>query len=132
MTLGELIKAARQRRGWTQDDLAKRLGVERSYVSQWETGTRKWPQEHIRAIAENLGLSQIKMAIAAGIIDDPDEARAPATDDPSPGYEALMYVAEQMEEREREALARIGTDLIKLRPTESVATIEPERVPALA
>lgn len=71
--LGALIRSARQRRGWTQEQLADRIGVQKSYVSQWETGARKWPQEHIRAIAEHLGLSQVDMAVAAGLIDVPGE-----------------------------------------------------------
>lgn len=35
-SLSEQIKALRKRRGWTQLDLATRLGVEQSTVSRWE------------------------------------------------------------------------------------------------
>ena len=34
--LSEQIKALREKRGWTQLDLATRLGVEQSTVSRWE------------------------------------------------------------------------------------------------
>lgn len=36
--LGRAIAGARHRRGWTQERLAKELGIERSYVSQLEAG----------------------------------------------------------------------------------------------
>lgn len=81
MNLGDLIRLARQRKSWTQDDLAQRLGVERSYISQWETGARKWPQEYVRAIADTLGLSQVDMAVAAGLIDAPADRPAPVIAD---------------------------------------------------
>jgi transcriptional regulator with XRE-family HTH domain len=34
--LSEKIKTLREKRGWTQLDLATRLGVEQSTVSRWE------------------------------------------------------------------------------------------------
>ena len=36
--LNKLIKAARQRNGYTQDDLAKRLGVSQVTIWAWEQG----------------------------------------------------------------------------------------------
>lgn len=66
--LGELIKAARLRRGWTQQDLADRLDVDRAYVSAMESG-RRWPQQYVRGLSHELGLSQVDMAVAAGLID---------------------------------------------------------------
>lgn len=79
--LGKLIRDARLRRGWTQKDLGDRLGVEKSYVSAIETGLRRWPQEYISDLARHLGLSQVDMAVAAGIIDHPtDMATAPMVD----------------------------------------------------
>ena len=36
--IGERIRAARQDRGWTQEQLAGAVGVSRSAVAQWETG----------------------------------------------------------------------------------------------
>ena len=37
-SLPEQIKSMRQHRGWTQTQLAERLGIEQSTVSRWERG----------------------------------------------------------------------------------------------
>lgn len=39
MKLGQRIKAEREQRGWTQNDLAQRLHVSRQSISKWENGT---------------------------------------------------------------------------------------------
>ncbi len=36
--LGVVILAQRKRQGWTQEDLAARIGVSKGAVSKWETG----------------------------------------------------------------------------------------------
>jgi transcriptional regulator with XRE-family HTH domain len=40
-TIGDRIRVLREAREWTQDQLAKRLGVSRASVSQWERGETK-------------------------------------------------------------------------------------------
>jgi transcriptional regulator with XRE-family HTH domain len=70
--LGKLVEQARLRRGMTQKQVAEALGVQQTYVSAIETGARKWPQEYIRPLSELLGLSQVEMAVAAGMIDPPE------------------------------------------------------------
>ena len=40
---GEQIKAARSLLGWTQSELAGRVGLSRSTVGQFESGTRRLP-----------------------------------------------------------------------------------------
>ncbi|MEI7931305.1 MAG: helix-turn-helix domain-containing protein, partial [Actinomycetes bacterium] len=37
MTLGEIIRASRLKRGWVQEDLARAVGVRAVSVSIWET-----------------------------------------------------------------------------------------------
>ena len=78
--LGAMIRDARVRRGMTQDQLARRIGAVGSYVSMVETGVRKWPQELIAPIADALGLDQIDMAIAAGLISPPCDHPMQSTD----------------------------------------------------
>jgi len=38
MEIGELIRTERQRRGWSQRFLARRLGITHGAISQWENG----------------------------------------------------------------------------------------------
>lgn len=39
MSLGDKIAELRRQRGWSQENLAERLGVTRQSVSKWESGT---------------------------------------------------------------------------------------------
>ncbi len=41
--LGQVLKALREEREWTLDELAERAKVTKAYVSQLETGKRKNP-----------------------------------------------------------------------------------------
>ena len=47
----ENIKAYRKKRKMTQDELAKRLGVSRSAVGMWESGTREPDYDTLEKIA---------------------------------------------------------------------------------
>ncbi|MEG2610408.1 MAG: helix-turn-helix transcriptional regulator [Bacilli bacterium] len=38
MKLKEMIKVNRQKKGWSQDELAKQLNISRQAISKWETG----------------------------------------------------------------------------------------------
>ena len=49
--LSELRKAA----GLTQQQLADRLGVKRTVVTNWETGVNSTPTKYLLALAEVLG-----------------------------------------------------------------------------
>lgn len=55
MTTGQLIKAARQKAGMTQAELAEKLGISYVGVSQWENDLRNPKRETLRRIAEALG-----------------------------------------------------------------------------
>lgn len=90
--LGALVERARLRRGWTQRELAEKLGVQQTYVSAIETGARKWPQDYVRPLACLLGLRQVDMAVAAGLIDPPGDGQ------PAPVYDPV--VAELVEAAE--------------------------------
>lgn len=46
----EDVRAAREQCGWSQAELARRLGVHYSAVSRWEAGTRAVPQPVAMAI----------------------------------------------------------------------------------
>ena len=51
-----LLKAAREKAGLTQIQLAHRLGKYRTYVSKYETGERQLDVVEFLAVAEALGL----------------------------------------------------------------------------
>ena len=66
---GELVKAYRKQRGWTQGELAERWGYTSSYVSQIEGGKRKLDSaSQIVRLADLLDIPQEKLeAIGRGI-----------------------------------------------------------------
>lgn len=45
-TLGDRIRKAREHRGWTQRELASRLGVSLRTISRWERGDHR-PSSHL-------------------------------------------------------------------------------------
>lgn len=63
--IGTAIRRARERKRWSQKDMADRLGVSRSAVNAWENG-RAYPQNSIGALEELLGIS-----LTEDTIDDP-------------------------------------------------------------
>jgi transcriptional regulator with XRE-family HTH domain len=80
--LGALVRDRRLRLGWTQAELADRVSTSSQHISQIETGARKWPREIVPELADALGLSEVEMAMAAGLI-SPQPVRQPTPlDDP--------------------------------------------------
>jgi transcriptional regulator with XRE-family HTH domain len=51
------VRAARERRGWSQEDLAAEAGVDRSYMSGVERGVRNISVLKLEAIARALGVA---------------------------------------------------------------------------
>lgn len=62
--VGERIRQLRKRRGWRQEDLAKRMNISRVEVSNYECGKRKPPIDRIQQMASIYGIS------VAGILDE--------------------------------------------------------------
>ncbi len=56
MSAGERIKAVRKARGWSQRELARRIGVSAMAVSKWENGTVEPDTSRLCAIAEVTGV----------------------------------------------------------------------------
>ncbi len=52
--IGGRIKDVRQERGWTQEELAQKVGVSRSAVAQWETGRAGQITGNLKRIAASL------------------------------------------------------------------------------
>lgn len=51
------IAELRERKSWSQEDLAAKLGVDKTAVSHWETGFARPDMGRLPAIAAALGVS---------------------------------------------------------------------------
>ena len=65
--LARLIHTARRARGWTQDELGQRVGVDRDVAAAWERGHR--PGRH--ALARLVALLDLDLAASPAEQDDP-------------------------------------------------------------
>ena len=65
--LGDLIKRARQRKRWTQEDLANKVGHKASYISRIEKGEPRGSEEILFNIAKALEISPQMVFDTAGI-----------------------------------------------------------------
>lgn len=52
------IKEIREKRGYTQTDFAKKIGMNRSFLSQVESGQEKVPNKYRERICQELGASE--------------------------------------------------------------------------
>lgn len=57
MVLGDRIIAVREKRGWNQTELAKRLGISKSVMSRIESGTRPLEDSLLVKLVEILEVS---------------------------------------------------------------------------
>lgn len=70
MTFAENLKLIRKKRGFTQKEIAERLGVSQPNYAQYENGKRKPKVETIRRIADALGVNIA--VISENPFDDPE------------------------------------------------------------
>ena len=64
MGFKENLKWYRQRRGWSQADVAKKLGVVRVTVTQWESGVNEPRMGMVYEIADLFGVSVAELISA--------------------------------------------------------------------
>ena len=57
MTIGEIIKAERQRKGYTQLQLSRLIGTSKSSVVAWEINERDIPSRVVYALCDELGIT---------------------------------------------------------------------------
>jgi len=57
MTIGDKILNLRKARGWSQEEMADRVGVSRQAVSRWEAGSAKPDADKIVDICDLFGVS---------------------------------------------------------------------------
>jgi transcriptional regulator with XRE-family HTH domain len=54
---GARLRKLRVERGWTQEEFAERLGIDRSYIGQVERGTRNISLVNLELIADGFGMT---------------------------------------------------------------------------
>ena len=65
---GDLLREARERSGWSQEEVAERVGVSRTIVSRWENGVLT-PQvpDQVNALCAALPISIEELLRAMGV-----------------------------------------------------------------
>jgi transcriptional regulator with XRE-family HTH domain len=110
MSLGGRIRELRLARGWSQDDLAKRAGISRGYVSLLE---REKPvrivAEKVSALATALGVPKDSLLEAGGFIE------SPTTDQDLLDPELRLYMAQigLLSKRDQRVILRLIREIIE-------------------
>lgn len=82
MTWGEQLAAARRARGFTQEELAERLGVSRQAVAKWERNAARPGPANARALRDLLG-EDFPAPPAPSPAPPPSEPATPSADTPA-------------------------------------------------
>ena len=77
--VGERIKARRLELEWTQDQLAQKAGISKSFLSDLENGKRSVGAENLLDIARALGVSIDFLMTGQASQDQPTEVPIPAS-----------------------------------------------------
>lgn len=113
---GKRLKAFREKRGWSQDDLAARVGTSRSAISTYEHDSRKPRVEMVVRLASAFGIKP------RDLLDDVDDDALDMAD--------LRYLQGL---RQPEVAARLGIPAVTYQRIEARrAQIEAERLQEMA
>src|SRR3954468_21565679 len=77
--VGERIKIRRAELGWTQDQLAQKAGISKSFLSDLENGKRSVSAENLLDIARALSLSLDYLMTGKASQEEPTEVALPAS-----------------------------------------------------
>jgi transcriptional regulator with XRE-family HTH domain len=97
----ERLRAIREQRGYSQDELARRTGLQASAISHFETGTRKPSFENLRRLADALEVTTDYLL---------------GRDDKSSGFsrpEQLFQNYERLKAEDRKVVDRVVRELAK-------------------
>jgi transcriptional regulator with XRE-family HTH domain len=78
-TVGERIKSRRSELGWTQDVLAEKAGISKSFLSDLENSKRSVGADKLLDIARALGVSLDYLMTGEASQDQPNEVQIPAS-----------------------------------------------------
>ena len=73
IVVGERIKALRTQRGWTQRELAEKIGRNQPVLGKWELGDHMVPDESLEKLAEVFSVD-VSWFTEAGTTSDPGKA----------------------------------------------------------
>ena len=100
--LGERIRALRQEKGWTQRELAQRVGIKPSRISKYELGTDQPSLALVKAIADALGTTTDHLA-GSGAETDSDAL-----------LKSLLIRIDELPAEPRSSIAQILDALLKI------------------
>ena len=103
MTIGQKIKAARLAAGLTQIELSEKMGVNRSYISQYEKDLRSPSFDTLDKFAAAIGCSLLDL-LPLNI----SEREALSQD---PDRNELLRIYEQLNQEGRHRLSQYAADL---------------------
>jgi transcriptional regulator with XRE-family HTH domain len=111
--LGKLIVERRKELGYSQQDLARMIGVPAANLSQLEHSPSRWRSRLIPALADALGVSQLELVMAAKVISDLPPFPSPNnTDNIADAFLPLLSGNGQLgHEPAQERLRRLVEDL---------------------
>lgn len=105
MSAGERIRKLRKSRGWTQDELAERAGMNGRHLSRFETGQLEPPLRTLRRIAE-----AFEVPVEELTEENPQERLATLV--PDPELLEQFQVLSRMDEEDRKAVKRVLSAVI--------------------
>ena len=125
MSVGDRIRYARRHLGIGQQDLATRVGVTRSTISQWESGATEPSHKKLGLIAHVLGLGMNEL-----MSDQPDppvqEKQEAEQSADTQAFERLVQLWLRLGDRDRRVLLRIVQVLAEDEPQLGSALDEPD------
>ncbi|MCR4297841.1 MAG: helix-turn-helix domain-containing protein [Gallionella sp.] len=104
----ERIKQARLERGWSQEELARRMSVTQPSVAEWESGRKAPHMKNLMRLAKLLGVAIEWLSTGRGEMHPPPPL---AVSEPASAYEwmlpeerRLLKTFARLQPRQREAL----------------------------
>jgi transcriptional regulator with XRE-family HTH domain len=110
MNLGLIIKQLRERREWTQDDLARRAGTTAANISRVESGKHNPGAELLGSIAYVLSVRVYELIAMAEGFQPPDLVAGFDVDE-----EAIIRQFRRMATEEKELFKAIAATFVKAR-----------------
>jgi transcriptional regulator with XRE-family HTH domain len=90
-SFSDRFKMLREQRGWTQDDAAERLGISRSTIAGYESGTKaRVPREDM--LIKIADAFDVSIDYLLGRTDEPKATAAKDDEDPSISPEELEFL----------------------------------------